>query len=61
MSLEHPYYYDRADRVLYEELFYRKSPDRVLTPLEKNFVTSMYHQEEYDAGLDGIDDYEEED
>ena len=52
MSLEHPNYYNSQDRQRYEQLV-NESFKRELSERERNFVTSMYHQEEFDVGLDG--------
>ena len=58
MSLTRPDYNSRDDRILYDELFYHDNSDKVLTQQEKDFITSMYHQEEFMCGLDGdIEDY----
>lgn len=52
MSLEYPNYYNSADRALYHKLW-NESFERELTPQEDEFIKSMYHMEEVDAGLDG--------
>ena len=52
MSLDIPNYYNSEDRRLYDELV-NESFKRELTKAEKMFVSYMYHQEEFDAGLDG--------
>ena len=52
MTLEHPNYYNSQDRQRYERLV-QDSFKRKLSELERNFVSCMYHQEEFDAGLDG--------
>ena len=52
MTLDIPNYYNSEDRRLYDELV-NESFKRELTKAEKMFVNCMYHQEEYDAGLDG--------
>lgn len=57
MSLESPNWFDSSDRELYEKLFYR-DVGRELTKAETEFCTTMYHYEEYAAGLDG--DFEEQ-
>lgn len=54
MSLEYPNYYNSADRALYYKLW-NESFERELTPQEDEFIKSMYHMEEVDAGLDGDD------
>lgn len=57
MSLERPNWFDWNDRELYEKLFY-VGVDRELTKVEVEFCKTMYHYEEYAAGLDG--DFEEQ-
>ena len=52
MSLEHPNWNSSDDRRLYEELFYKKSK-KELTQKEEDFITRMYHMEEFACGLDG--------
>lgn len=52
MTLDIPNYYNSEDRRLYDELV-NESFKRELTKAERMFVNYMYHQEEYDAGLDG--------
>lgn len=56
MSLEHPDYRDRQDRILYEKLFYHNNNGVPLTEQENEFCKTMYHMEEYASGLGG--DYE---
>lgn len=52
MSFECPNYYNSQDRQLYEQLV-NESFKRKLTEKERHFINIMYHQEEFDAGLDG--------
>ena len=52
MSLDIPNYYNSEDRRLYEQLC-KEQFERELTRAEKMFFNYMYHQEEFDAGLDG--------
>lgn len=52
MSFKCPNYYNSQDRQLYEQLV-NESFKRELTEKERDFVNTMYHQEEFDAGLDG--------
>lgn len=53
MSLEYPNYYNSKDRELFEFLFYRNKDGNPLTEQEQEFCKTMYHQEEFNAGLDG--------
>lgn len=57
MSLESPNWFDSSDRELYEKLFYG-TISREPTKIEIEFCKTMYHYEEYAAGLDG--DFEEQ-
>ena len=52
MSLEHPNFFNSQDRQLYYELE-RQIGTREFTKEEDKFFKTMYHQEEFDAGLDG--------
>lgn len=45
MSLENPYFYNDRDRMEYYKLFYWKT-ERELTEKQKQFVYSMYKQEQ---------------
>lgn len=58
MSFKYPNYYNSYDRHLYDKLV-NESFERKLTDEEYRFVNTVYHQEEFDAGLDGDDYYEE--
>jgi hypothetical protein len=53
MTLDRPNYYSSQDRALYEKLLSKRRKGIQLTEKEKMFCSSMYHQEEFDAGLDG--------
>ena len=53
MSLERPNYYSSQDRALYEDLLSKRRNGIQLTEKEKMFCNYMYHQEEFEAGLDG--------
>lgn len=61
MSLEQPNYNDSADRALYDELWKKKINNEPITKQEHDFMVSIYHQEEFSAGLDGLDFEQEED
>ena len=52
MSLEKPNYYNSEDRKLFYELE-RQVGTRKFIKEEDEFFKTMYHQEEFDAGLDG--------
>lgn len=52
MSLEHPNFFNSQDRQLYYELE-RQVGTREFTKEEDKFFKTMYHMEEFDAGLDG--------
>ena len=56
MSLEHPNYYNRADRELYDKLFYKDNGGKPLREQEERFCITMYHMEEFACGLDGDKD-----
>lgn len=58
MSITHPNYYDRADRELYNQLFYFKKNGEKLSDEEWEFCKTMYHMEEFACGLDGDRDDE---
>ena len=53
MSLDQPDFNSSEDQKLYNILFYQNNFGRPLTEQEKQFVTKMYHMEEYASGLDG--------
>ena len=53
MSLESPNWYDYNDRKLYDELFYTRKENKILTEQEEEFCKTMYHYEEFACGLDG--------
>ena len=59
MSLDRPSWFNHQDREMYNKLFYYNT-GRELTKAELNFCTTMYHYEEYAAGLDGADIKEQE-
>lgn len=59
MSLENPNWFDCHDRELFERLFYCDI-GRELTETEIKFCRTMYHYEEYAAGLGGDDRQEQE-
>ena len=58
MTLDMPNYMNSEDRRLYDELV-KAGSERDLTKAERMFVSYMYHQEEFMAGLDGRDEYED--
>lgn len=47
MSLTNPNYFDRKDRELFDELFYKRDNRKSLTQTESNFVSDMLTMEEY--------------
>lgn len=51
MCLKNPSWYDSSDRELYYKMLYSKDPKPMneYSQTERDFVTSMYHQEEYYA------------
>lgn len=53
MSLLKVNWNDKKDRSLYNELFYGNKKSEDLTEKEREFCTTMYHLEEFAAGLDG--------
>lgn len=53
MSLENPNWFSSEDQRLYDKLFYHNNNGKPLTDKEDEFVTTMYHFEEYASGLDG--------
>lgn len=65
MSFNNPNYYNDEDRRLYDTLW--QQPDELLTDSERDFVRTMYEQEEYysyreflDERCEVYDDEEEE-
>lgn len=59
MSLERPNCTDYRDTLLYDELVKKQCAGECISEKEKFFISSIYHQEECMAGLDGDDYYEE--
>lgn len=51
MSLERPDFNSYADKVLYDNLLCKNSEE--LNEVEKDFIKTMYHFEEFACGLDG--------
>lgn len=47
MSLTNPNYFDRKDRELFDDLFYKRDNRKPLTQTESNFVSDMLTMEEY--------------
>lgn len=47
MSLTNPNYFDRNDRELFDDLFYKRDNRKPLTQTESNFVNDMLTMEEY--------------
>ena len=47
MSLTNPNYFDRKDRELFDDLFYKRDNRKPLTQTESNFVNDMLTMEEY--------------
>lgn len=47
MSFKYPNYYNDDDRRLYDTLWHQ--PDELLTDSERDFVRTMYEQEEYSS------------
>lgn len=48
MCLKNVNWFDNGDRERYQKII-EKSLKRELTPKEKDFYSSMYHQEEFNA------------
>ena len=58
MSFNNPNYYNDDDRRLYSILW--QQPDELLTDSERDFVRSMYEQEEYSSYNEWEEEYEYE-
>ena len=62
MSFNNPNYYNDNDRRLYDTLW--QQPDELLTDSERDFVRTMYEQEEYYSYREFLDErcevYDEE-
>lgn len=62
MSFNNPNYYNDEDRRLYDTLW--QQPDELLTDSERDFVRTMYEQEEYYSYREFLDErcevYDEE-
>lgn len=62
MSFNNPNYYNDDDRRLYDTLW--QQPDELLTDSERDFVRTMYEQEEYYSYREFLDErcetYDEE-
>ena len=58
MSFKYPNYYNDDDRRLYMQLW--QQPDELLTDRERDFVRTMYEQEEYSSYNEWEEDYEYE-
>lgn len=58
MSFKYPNYYNDDDRRLYMQLW--QQPDELLTGSERDFVRTMYEQEEYSSYNEWEEDYEYE-
>ena len=58
MSFKYPNYYNDDDRRLYNILW--QQPDELLTDSERNFVRTMYEQEEYSSYNEWEEEYEYE-
>lgn len=56
MSFKYPNYYDDDDRRLYNILW--QQPDELLTDSERDFVRTMYEQEEYSSYNEWEEEYE---
>lgn len=56
MSFKYPNYYNDDDRRLYMQLW--QQPDELLTDSERDFVRTMYEQEEYSSYNEWEEDYE---
>ena len=58
MSFKYPNYYNDDDRRLYNILW--QQPDELLTDSERDFVRTMYEQEEYSSYNEWEEEYEYE-
>ena len=58
MSFNNPNYYNDNDRRLYDILW--QQPDELLTDSERDFVRTMYEQEEYSSYNEWEEEYEYE-
>lgn len=58
MSFKYPNYYNNDDRRLYDILW--QQPDELLTDSERDFVRTMYEQEEYSNYNEWEEEYEHE-
>ena len=58
MSFKYPNYYNDDDRSLYNILW--QQPDELLTDSERDFVRTMYEQEEYSSYNEWEEEYEYE-
>lgn len=58
MSLKYPNYYNDNDRRLYSILWQQQ--DELLTDSERDFVRTMYEQEEYSSYNEWEEEYEYE-
>ena len=58
MSFNNPNYYNDNDRRLYDTLW--QQPDELLTDSERDFVRTMYEQEEYSSYNEWEEEYEYE-
>ena len=58
MSFNNPNYYNDDDRRLYDTLW--QQPDELLTDSERDFVRTMYEQEEYISYNEWEEEYEYE-
>lgn len=58
MSFKYPNYYNDDDRRLYLQLW--QQPDEALTDSERDFVRTMYEQEEYSSYNEWEEEYEYE-
>ena len=58
MSFKYPSYYNDDDRRLYNILW--QQPDELLTDSERDFVRTMYEQEEYSSYNEWEEEYEYE-
>lgn len=56
MSFKYPNYYNDDDRRLYLQLW--QQPDELLTDSERDFVRTMYEQEECSSYNEWEEDYE---
>lgn len=56
MSFKYPNYYNDDDRRLYNILW--QQPDELLTDSERDFVRTMYEQEEYSSYNEWEEEYE---